>query len=441
MRSTAHWILLPWLTGCSSSGVSLILDTAQSDSRQEDSGVQTEVLPSVPETVPDPTGVCQLVLECPGVIPDEPKIDCLLGVTGEDGHTWYEGPAGVERRGRSSGTAPKPQYAVELRDEAGQEQSRDLLGMGGESDWVLHGNYFDRLLMRNMLAYDLFQSFGGPERYAPESAWCELSLNGVYQGVYTLVERIKRDDDRIQLDERIQLVDSGSGDAFVIKHHDSDTLFNLQMTNDGFKLVYPNQETASAEAVARVTDRLRGWENALYSDDPYDPVTGIFAFVDLESAVDIVLLEEFMKNNDAYFLSLHLWQDIDGRIHWVPWDLDLSLGQPSYNDNENPESWVLYRPDIIARMALAPEFSTRMVERWAELRSGPLATEAVLATLDSHQATLGDAIDRNFETWPIEEIDFWGYLYPVSSYAEEDARVRNWIRERLAWMDNAVSTY
>ncbi len=399
-----------------------------------DSADPTEQVPGVVGPDREP-GVCQVTLSCPGEIPDEPKLSCALQVVAESGRVYYDGLAGVERRGRSSNSAPKPQYGVELRAEDGSERSEDLLGMGGDSDWVLHGNYYDRLLMRNKLAYDLFRSFGDDARYAAESAWCELTLDGTYQGVYTLVERIKPDDDRLVLS------DIEDGSAFLVKHHDSDTLFSLRMTNDGFKLVWPDPDRADASAVTAVTERLQGWEQALYGPAPFHPDTGIFTWVDLDSAVDIVLLEELFKNNDAYYLSLHLWQDSGGLIHFLPWDLDLSLGQPSYNDNENPESWVLYRPDMVGIMAQAPAFQDALVARWTELRGGQLTTDAILGAIDAHQETLGDAIDRNFDAWPIETINFYGYSYPVSSYGEEDERVRAWLEARLAWMDETISAY
>jgi len=393
------------------------------------------------ETVPgveDPvlTGLCHVVLDCPSDIPDEPKLDCDLAITDDADHTWYEGRAGVERRGRSSLAAPKSQYSVELRNADGTENPTNLFGFGAESDWVFHGNYFDRLLVRNTLAFELFQSFGGPERYAPQTAFCDLVLDGAPRGVYSVLERIKRDDDRIDLVE-----DDGSGSSFVVKLDDSGWLFDNAMSNGGWRLIYPKPEEIGAESQAGIVSFLAAWESAVMGDSPADPDNGILAYVDLDSAVDFVILEEFFKNNDAYYLSVHAWRDDGGRVHFVPWDLDLSLGQPSYNDNENPESWILHRPAFISVMAALPQFRPRLQERWTELRQGPLATEAVLGRIDGYQATMGAAIAENFEIWPIGSIDFWGYLYVVDSYAEEDARVRSWIEARLEWMDEVVGEY
>ena len=119
----------------------------------------------------------------------------------------------------------------------------------------------------------------------------------------------------------------------------------------------------------------------------------------------------------------------------------LKFGQPSYNDNENPESWILYRPALEADMALAPGFHERMASTWATWRATELSDATIDATLAANPALLGDAVDRNFERWPIGDIQFGGYLYAVSSYDEELARVSAFVHARLAWMDDNVASW
>ena len=121
-------------------------------------------------------------LLCGQPIPDEPKIPCSIVIEDGHGELQYEGPVGVEKRGRSSQAFPKPQYGVELWVGPAEDASANLLGMGRDSDWILNGAWIDRALFRNKLAYDLFQSFGGPERFAPESAFCELTLDDEWRG-------------------------------------------------------------------------------------------------------------------------------------------------------------------------------------------------------------------------------------------------------------------
>ena len=109
-----------------------------------------------------------------------------------------------------------------------------------------------------------------------------------------------------------------------------------------------------AEARATRSTFFDGGYRALSGGSLDNPDTGIFAYVDLDSAVEMVNVEARFKNNDAWSLSVQIYKAAGGKLHFVPWDPDLSLGQPSYNDSENTNSWVLYRPDWIARMGRVP---------------------------------------------------------------------------------------
>lgn len=393
-------------------------------------------LDHVPE---DPLeGLCQVALDCVETVSAD-QTSCTLSVSSEDGRVWYDGPAVAWLRGRSTFYVAKHQYAIELHDEDGESVEVDLLGMGKESDWVLNGNYYDRLLVRNRLGFELFQSFGGDERYAPESAFCELTLDGAYVGAYSLVERIKRDGSRIDIER-----DDGEGGSFVLKQNDEGCLYDNTTTYGCWKLIYPNEDDISDGSAEGVKSYLAAWEAAVSSDAPYDDETGVFAYADMDSFVDIVILEEFFKNEDAWYTSLHIWKDQGGTIHLTPWDLDMTFGQfpyYPYGDYDNPEVWINYRPQLITVMAADPAFKARLAARWAELRADQMRLDAIYARIDHLQGILGDAIARNFEVWPIETINYGGYFYEVGSYEDEDAYVRAWIEARLAWMDENIADY
>ncbi len=317
----------------------------------------------------------------------------------------------------------------------GNNQSVNLDDMGADPDWILNGLYVDRVLWRNRLANDLFQSFGANERYAPESRFCELDLNGDYQGLYTLGERIGRDDDRIDIPAT-----SVPGDSFIIKLDDVYGFHPNAVGLGTWQMVYPKDDDA---AEAAVTEVLVNWEQAVRSADPADPTHGIFTYLDRDSAVDFVLLQEFMKNTDAYELSVHLWRAPDSKIYFTPWDLDLSMGYPVMDCGA--EGW-LVRPEYIQAMVAVPAFKEALTARWAELRQGQLAEAAILARIEGYDATLQPALERNFERWPIDEItvstdDLPQWLCPVTSYEDEHARVLAFIAARLAWMDANIASY
>ena len=80
------------------------------------------------------------------------------------------------------------------------------LGLPSESDWILYGAYnFDRTLIRNPFIYELSNEIG---RYATRSRFVEVFINSNggplsqadYMGVYSFMEKIKRDGDRVDVD-------------------------------------------------------------------------------------------------------------------------------------------------------------------------------------------------------------------------------------------------
>lgn len=64
--------------------------------------------------------------------------------------------------------------------------------MKAGTHWVLNAAAVDRSLMRHKLSYDLFLSLAttNAPRYAASSRFVEVDLNGRYQGVYLLMQRV-----------------------------------------------------------------------------------------------------------------------------------------------------------------------------------------------------------------------------------------------------------
>lgn len=106
----------------------------------------------------------------------------------------------IRVRGNSSRYFNKKSYRVKLVEDAEGLVNRDLplLGMSKESDWALHGPFLDKTLIRNYMWMNISAEIMG---YAPEVRFCEVILNGEYQGVYLLIETIKEGDYRVNLSD------------------------------------------------------------------------------------------------------------------------------------------------------------------------------------------------------------------------------------------------
>lgn len=98
---------------------------------------------------------------------------------------------------------PKKQYGIETRDLSGNDLDVSPLRFPPESDWVLYAPHNDKSLIRDVLIYKLVNDI---RRYASRSKFCEVVLNNEYVGVYVLLEKVKRDANRVKIKNLIRLI-------------------------------------------------------------------------------------------------------------------------------------------------------------------------------------------------------------------------------------------
>ncbi len=109
----------------------------------------------------------------------------------------YNGRIEIEIRGQSSQVTPKKQYGfTTLLVDNVSNNNVSLLGMPAENDWILNGMVFDTARIRDFLNYNLFRQLGN---YASRTAYCEVVINNDYKGLYLLQEKIKSDNDRVDV--------------------------------------------------------------------------------------------------------------------------------------------------------------------------------------------------------------------------------------------------
>jgi len=159
---------------------------------------------NLPIIIINTTGVAQIV-DNPRIIASMKIIDRGNGernyVADENSPSFlnYDGKIEIEIRGSSSQTQPKKQYGFStLKDDNKTNNNVSLLGMPAENDWILNGMVFDPSLMRDYLSYNLSRQIG---EYASRTAYCELVINGTYKGLYLLQEKIKVDDNRVDISD------------------------------------------------------------------------------------------------------------------------------------------------------------------------------------------------------------------------------------------------
>ena len=411
----------------------------------------------------DESNLPLVVIDTYGVgIPDEPRIPAYMGIiNNESGNNHindvfndYDGNITIERRGNSSQWNDKTPYRFETVDNLGENNNVELLGMPEENDWVLYAPWQDKSLIRNALAYQLSNEIG---RYASKCRFVELYLNDEYQGIYVLMEKIKRDENRVNISKLN--ADEISGDdvtgGYILKfdwYFTGDNIGGFQSPNDGitYNYHYPKPSEIVPEQEEYIQNYIDEFESIMLSDDYSNETIGYPSIMNVESFVDFILIQELAKNVDAYRLSTYISKDkesVDDRLTAGPvWDFNHGFGNCDYGETWEPDNWLLeYNPEGGDQMAFWWEllwqdenFNIKVSQRYSELRSNILSEQHIFSIIDSTVSHLGDAIDRNFSKWPILGNYVWPNYYVFETYEEEVLYLKSWITQRLAWMDNEI---
>ncbi len=360
----------------------------------------------------------------------------------------YYGEINIEFRGSTSQSFPKKSYGFETQDSNNNSINVSLLNLPIENDWVLYAPYSDKSLIRNILSYKLSSELG---HYAPRTKLCELILNGEYKGVYVLIEKIKRDKNRVDISKLKS--DEISGDdltgGYIIKIDkltgNSGSFWQSELGGIYFQFEYPKHDTIAPEQKEYIKSYIDSFEQALSSEYFMDLDTGYRKYIDINSFVDYFIVNELAKNIDGYFLSTYFYKDKDskgGKLNFGPvWDFNLAFGNANYregymtngfqvNVNSSPWWWDRLLQDSV--------FKTAISNRWCSIRESKFSDNALIILIDSLSLLLDEAQERNFTKWNILNHYVWPNYYVGKSYENEIDYLKTWTLNRLHWLDDSL---
>ena len=400
-----------------------------------------------------------------GTIVDEPKIMANMQVidnaTGinyfEDTTYQYNSFCGIELRGFTSMSYDKKSYTVETRFEDGSNNNVPLLGLPQENDWVFHGPYSDKSLMRNALA----QHIGaGMVKWTPRTRFVELIINDEYRGIYLVTEKIKIDKNRLDIATLKPTDITGdqlTGGYIISIDRDQEGSWNSPyMGRTGsvdvpFSYVDPKYEELQPEQREYIKEYIIAFETALIGSNFKDPELGYRAYIDVESFVDYFIITELSRDLDGYRVSVFFHKDKDsknGKITMGPfWDYNLCFGNANFMEAFNTEGWAeegIGRADAYEipfwwdRFRQDPYFETVLKYRWEELRETIISKESITHFIDSCYHLLDDAQIRNFYKFDILSSYIWPNYYIGESYANEVAYLDTWVSDRIDWLDKQI---
>ena len=355
-----------------------------------------------------------------------------------------ESEATIHVHGHSSRYFDKLSYRIKLIDENGNSNDQSVMGMDAHSEWVLHGPYLDKTLIRNYMWYNLS---GEIMSYSPNVRFCEVFINGEYEGVYVMTETITagKDGSRLQLSVN-KKNNTYSGyllrmDRPSAEDIDNFTKYSYRMNyTSGINVEYPGSKSINPELVTSITKEFSSFEKSIYSYDFDSDEFGYKKTIDIDSFVDYFIINELSCNFDAGGYSTYIYKDKDGKYRMCVWDFnnacdnyqEQAIQLDDFRLINIPWYWMLIKDKV---------FTHRIIDRYHDLRESVLSDDYLNNYIDDTIAYLGDALKRNEKRWGYSFEDDT-LLYPsdrnLHSYDEAVAQLKSFLDERSGFLDENI---
>lgn len=250
----------------------------------------------------------------------------------------------------------------------------------GVSRANLNAMYTDPSFLREHLSMQMFRDLGLP---APRTAYVDLYLNDVFEGLYLFVQRV--DDVLLQehglptgshtlvRDRSRHVADAVSASIFS----DSDPPLPPRSELPAYLESVMDARSADWEDVADLVAWSHGTRRGQAGEDD------IAAVLDLDALIDWYLLHVLVADGDAFRDDYWLYfpgSATDSRWLLIPWDKDLTFGSNYARDPygrtanhffwyERDPAWMAGHHGLLQHVLDVPTISERADERLRELMS------------------------------------------------------------------------
>ena len=373
----------------------------------------------------------------------------------------------IRGRGNSTWGPDKKPYKLKL------DKKADLLGMGSDKHWILLVSYYDISMLRNKFTYWLGNVLG--LEYTPKCEFVNVVMNGKYLGSYYLSEQVRVGKNRVNIDDlsaddESKAVTSGSAitGGYLLSCEKADDRMNIT-TDKGmsFAIESPDfEDYTNLEQYNYISDYLKQTEAAIYGKGFKDSKGVSYEdYMDVDSAIDYYWVQEFSLNGDAFISgSTYLYKKRDGKLYWGPlWDFDyVAWGATEYTSN-SVEGLNLDRNAWFTKLFANEKFRKKFVARWPYIKEKLLEGIKDGGIIDTYSQkqyasqkanyyvnkmySQDDILEYNDVLKDIvndmkidENIGKTTENMAKITYDSEEQRLKQWIRERIDWIDKNISS-
>lgn len=342
-------------------------------------------------------------------------------------------PADIRCRGNSTFSYAKKAYKITF-----DQNTTFIEGSSVQAkEWVLLANYKDPSMLRNEFAYNIGNVLDHID-FVSDSQFVNLYINDTYMGVYQLCDQMEVAFGRVEIDDALPAKDAG----FLIT---LDTLATGVPYLDYFEgTTYKYSYRSSIyneEQGLRIATIVNHAEETILNGTKEE----IAAVIDLNSCIDMYLLQEFVKNYDVGWGSFYLYAHRGEELLYFgpPWDFDISCGNDLRLDNGSYEGLFVgndtfeeYHTHLWYYQLMSyPWFQEMVKDRWQEVKSDIYNEITNLAefSIENQAYFLKDEekymyTDMDPEIWLV---DF--------DYINASDQLISWLYQRYDWLDDYFS--
>lgn len=362
---------------------------------------------------------------------DDVKTDIMIGI-----------------RGASSRYFDKKGYSVRFIDDKNNNNAQSVLGMDSHHEWVLNGPFLDKTLIRNYLAYNIA---GQIMDYSPNVRFCEVFLNGEYQGLYLMMENITAGNNA-RLDISVSKKNNSySGYILRLDRENEDLSEDVNsFTRYTYKVgtylgtIYPGKNNLTDTIKRNIELDFSAFEKSLYSYDFNDEEKGYRSKINVESFIDYFIINEISTNYDAGSLSTYIYKDKNGLYNMVVWDFNNAWDNYKEREITYDEGFEFQYNAWYYMMMKDEYFTNRLINRYKYLRENVLSDEYLLNFIKETNEYIAGGIQRNNARWPEMYTSYYSYLTLKSrtetSYEMALTKLQDYMINRLHWMDENIDS-
>lgn len=355
---------------------------------------------------------------------------------------------------RENATAyyPKKSYKLKLPKKANLLDSVNPLKSSENKDknWVLLAGYCDKTLLRTMAGFytaSIFNELDGNEQlYVPQAEFVDVMLNGEYIGNYTLTDSVKEGSGRVPVNEKSE----GTGGIGFIAEYDflyyenEPKWFKSSQKQYPYTFKFPDTDDANFDGhMADFETYINRFESALYDSETTDDWKN---YIDIESFARWFLVNNVLANIEPNFYFHKESSEDSSKLVMGPfWDFEWSIGIGWYAGTRprSPEYWSLKERNIewyFADLIKKNEFKTELKTQWTKLKGKyPDLAKTINDRMDEWAGEIDISQQMNFKKWDIlnQRVSVGGI--PLGSYGAELECDKQFITERVRWLDDEIT--